>query len=152
MESGDKSWSVIEPVCDVIDIYNGPTAFIESIKEIPVDAALLYACHFCQSEVCNGGLHQFFSNSTGVLAPEALQGFRAIGQCQVADVLEQAMKEFGSLYLRERNDRQKVLQSVSKDHFDELNRRFFNLIHKEAGGFDVAADNYASKNTITPSG
>jgi hypothetical protein len=145
MESGDRSWSVIEPVCDVINIYDGPTAFLESIKTIPRDLTLLYASLFCEQEVCNGGFHQFFSNSTGVLAPEALEGLKAIGQRGVAHILEEAMNAFGSPYLRDRGARQTILHSISEDHFEELNRRFFGLIHKENGGFEAAADSYASR-------
>jgi len=141
----------VEPVCDVIDLYNGPAAFLESIKNIRRPAALLYASLFCEQEVCNGGFNQFFSNSTGVLAPEALEGFQAVGQHEVASVLHQAMTAFGSEYLRERNARQKMLQSFTKDHFDELNRRFFVLIRDEAGGYETAADNYASKIAIAAS-
>lgn len=145
MEPGDRSWALVEPVCDLIDIYNGPAAFLESIKDIRRPATLLHASLSCEQEVCNGGFNQFFSNSTGVLAPEALEGFRAIGQHEVANVLEQAMTAFGSEYLRERNARQEVLQSFTKDHFAGLNRRFFALIREEAGGYATAEDNYASK-------
>lgn len=47
----------------------------------------MFAAHFCQSEICNGGLGQFFGNSTGGLAPEAVEGFREIGQAQVAALI-----------------------------------------------------------------
>jgi hypothetical protein len=150
MEPGDRSWAVVEPFCDVIDIYNGPAAFLDSITDIPHHAVLLYASSFCEQEVCNGGFDQFFSNSTGVLAPEALEGFIAIGQHEVADVLKEAMAALGSPYPRERNARHGVLQSIAKGHFQKVNRRFFDLIDKEAGGFTVAADNYASKFLIAP--
>ncbi|WP_369973953.1 DUF4375 domain-containing protein [Polaromonas sp. SP1] len=41
----------------------------------------LFAVHWCQSEICNGGFMQFFANSTGVLAPEV-----AFLQCKVVSV------------------------------------------------------------------
>jgi hypothetical protein len=50
MEPGNRSWALVEPVCDVIDIYNGPAAFLESIKNIRRPAALLYASLFCDKK------------------------------------------------------------------------------------------------------
>jgi hypothetical protein len=78
--SGQLYWSLIEPVWDEIEIYSGPEEFSRTFAGVPRSAGLLFAAHFCQSEVCNGGFNQFFSNSTGVLAPEAIEGFKAIGQ------------------------------------------------------------------------
>lgn len=61
-----------------------------------------------------GGFSQFFSNSTGVLAPEAVEGFKAIGKPVVAGSVEQTMSLLGlpvSEGRRLRSDRKPVLQS-----------------------------------------
>jgi hypothetical protein len=67
-------WDLVEPVWDEINIYDGPDVFLETFQKVPLKIGYLYAVHFCQSEVCNGGFGQFFFNSTGVLAPEAVRG------------------------------------------------------------------------------
>ena len=100
----------------------------------------MFAAHFCQSEVCNGGFDQFFWNSTGVLAPEAVEGFRQIGQSQVAALVESAMELLGSPYPRDRDERQERLSHVPKPSLDSLDQKFFSLIESEAGGFEKAAD------------
>jgi len=52
---------------------------VVELNKTPLGIQHLYCGHRCQSEVTNGGLYQFFSNTTGLLAPEALFGFREIG-------------------------------------------------------------------------
>src|SRR5215468_5622343 len=77
-------WSIVEPVWNAINIGDGPEIFAQTFASVPRVSGLIFAAHFCQSEICNGGFRQFFWNSTGVLAPEAVVGFRDIGQAQVA--------------------------------------------------------------------
>jgi hypothetical protein len=135
-------WSIVEPVWDAINIYEGPEVFRQTFDSAPRVPGLMFAAHFCQSEVCNGGFNQFFWNSTGVLAPEATEGFREIGQPQIAALLETAMDLVGSPYPRDREERKERLSHVAEGALDALDERFFILIESEAGGFQNAADRY----------
>lgn len=101
------------------------------------NAGLLFAAHSCQSEVCNGGFQQFFGNSTGVLAPEAVEGFREIGQSQIAALIERAMSLIGTPYPRDREERQARLTQISRSSLDALDEMFYSLIESEAGGLKV---------------
>src|SRR5690348_17530688 len=132
------------PIWDAINIYDGPEVFLTILNHVSREAGLLFAAYFCQSEVCNGGFYQFFFNSTGVLAPEAADGFTAIGQVQVANLLRQAMAMFGSPYTREREARHAALDLFPPGRFEELDEKFFALLESEAGGFEAAADRYAA--------
>jgi Domain of unknown function (DUF4375) len=143
-------WKVIEPIWEEVDIYSGAEIFTKSLSAVRREVALLYAAHWCQSEVCNGGLGQFFGNSTGVLAPEAVEGFRAIGQPLIADLVVQAMLLLGQPYERERERRNELLDLLPDDVYDriarpfgDLNEKFFELIRSESGGFEAAANQYA---------
>ena len=136
-------WQVIEPIWNHINI-DQTSVFFDTYAKVPLKAALLYAAHFCQSEVCNGGFHQFFFNSTGVLAPEAAKGFRAIGQNKIAELVENAMLPFGLPYARDREERQSILDGLPVQSLDSLDEQFFSLIGTDAGGFEVAADRYAA--------
>jgi hypothetical protein len=138
---GDKYRSLVATVWDAIDIYKDPAVVLTTFHQARRESALLYAAYFCQYEICNGGFYQFFHNATGVLAPEAIEGFTAIGQTQIADVVRQAMKVMDTPYVRESDPRRDSLPS--RDAFREFDKRFYALIDAEAGGFDVAADNYA---------
>ncbi len=115
------------------------------------EAGLLFAAQWCQSEVRNGGLHQFFSNSTGVLAPEALAGFSAIGLAEWAIILEEAMAYFGNSYPREQADRLRLLtgrpgsRREQWDPFCTLDERFYAWLHGEEDRWQRAADAYAER-------
>jgi hypothetical protein len=138
-------WSTVEPFWDAININDGPEVFRETFDSAPRVSGLMFAGHLCQSEICNGGLHQFFWNSTGVLAPEAVEGFREIGQSQIAALVESAMDLVGSPYPRGREERQGRLSQIPKGTLDALDEKFFALIESEAGGFEKAADRYVER-------
>ena len=143
-------WDIVEPFWEVINIYDGPEVFRQTYDSVPTLSGLVYAAHFCQSEVSNGGFHQFFWNSTGVLAPEAVDGFRAIGQPQIAALVQSAMSLLGTPYPRDRAERQAHLQKVSKGDLDGLDEKFYALIDSEGGGFEAAADAYVKSKGQTP--
>lgn len=138
-QPGDRYWSLVEPVWGSISFYDGPDAFLRQYQAVRQEVGHLFAAHWCQSEVCNGGLHQFFSNSTGVLAPEALAGFRAIGLTEWANILAEAMQFFGSAYPRERLDRLVLLpkrqgqRRKEWDPFCHLDHRFYEWLCSETG-------------------
>jgi Domain of unknown function (DUF4375) len=142
-------WSLVEPVWLPLNRswYDGWEEFLRQFRAIRPEVGHLYAGHWCRSEVCNGGLHQFFSNSTGLLAPEALEGFRAIGLTELAEVLATAMKIFGSPYPRDRADRHEVLASRQGgrreewDPFYQLDERFYEWSDR----WEDAADAYAAR-------
>jgi Domain of unknown function (DUF4375) len=104
-------WSSVEPIWDVINI-DSPESFLMTLAKVRPELGLLYAAHFCQSEVCNGGFTQFFWNSTGVLGPEAVKGFAAIGQEQTANIVQRAMDMLCQPYSRDRASRQMALKSL----------------------------------------
>lgn len=140
MNAGQIYWSVIDPIWEKVSIYGSPDLFLHQFSKLTEVQRHLFASHWCQSEVRNGGFHQFFSNATGILAPEAVVGFRAIGLTECADLLQQAMKHFGRPYPRDREDRLAKLDDV-RDPFEALDDRFYIAIRNE--GYEKAADEYA---------
>ena len=165
-------WDHIEPFWQFVSIYDGPEEFLLHFTETPEHAAHLFALHWCASEVCNGGFHQFFFNSTGVLAPEAVAGFRAIGMPRTAAVVVAAMASFGEPYPRDCEERQDALDALDtggggdedededededkdedKDEdedwvspFKDLDNRFYDLLGRENGGMERAAERYAAR-------
>ena len=135
-------WDVVGALWNVIDIYEGPEVFLESYNSVPRESGLIFAAHHCQSEVCTGGFEQFFWNPTGVLAPEAVDGFREIGLPQGAAVIEAAMELLGPRYPRDRGERKSRLSQVSAGAFDDLDETFFASVKVESGGFRAAANRY----------
>jgi hypothetical protein len=158
-QPGEAYWQAILPIWEAISIYDGPDVFLGQFRSVRPELGHLFAAHWCQSEVCNGGFHQFFHNSTGVLAPEAAEGFRAIGMPQAAALVQEAMSFFGSEYPRDQEMRIAALDAYAEQHpgadgeyppawdlFHELDGRFFDeLDHSGTRRFDRAADEYARR-------
>jgi Domain of unknown function (DUF4375) len=144
-EKIDGYWRLVDPVWEQIDIYSGAGVFLETYTAANREAGLLFAAHFAQSEICNGGFKQLFSNSTGVLVPEAVEGFRVIGMGETANILSAAMRLLGESYPRERGERQSVLAGLDKETLNRLDEKFFVLIETENGGFIQSADKFVSQ-------
>ena len=150
--AGDKYWQMIEPFWESISIYDDPETFLNQFRKVQSSVGHLFAAHWLYSEVCNGGFHQFFSNSTGVLAPEAAEGFRAIGLDDCAAVIEEAIQFFGRNYPREQEERNEILDGIEGNEEEEwnpffkLDARFYKLV--EGDRFLKAADEHADNHAV----
>lgn len=155
---GSAYSQVVDPYWERVDIYCGRDPFLRTFAEVPAPAGHLLAVQWCQSEVCNGGFHQFFMNPTGVLAPEAARGFRAIGMPAMAEHVEQAMAIFGASFPREQEERQRVLEGTigrspdgaDRDEWDPfvaLDDAFYAAMDDDA--LYDAADAYAERTMPT---
>lgn len=146
-------WELIENAFDEVDIYSGPAAFMNDLQPLPAAVQHLLTAHWCQSEINNGGFDQLFYNPTGVLAPEAEAGFRAIGLPAVADLVGTAIARFGPDYPRDQDARVAAMRALPNDGskaysglgrcFGDLDDRFYELCAE----FDSIADDYAKQAT-----
>lgn len=107
-------WAAIHPIWKQVRIYDGADAFLERFAAVTEAQKLLLAAHWCQSEICNGGHHQFFANPTGVLAPEAVRGFELIEVPSAGDVVRRAIRAFGDDYPRDQDERREVLARLER--------------------------------------
>ena len=145
-------WEQIEAAFEHVDIYNSEAEFFKGFAPLPTHVQHLLAAHWCQSEINNGGFDQFFFNPTGILAPEAEAGFRAMGLSDVADLLVEALGRFGSRYPRERDERVNAMNSIPSEgtrsflgaerRFADLDDRFYDLLQDPE--FYRHADAYAA--------
>jgi uncharacterized protein DUF4375 len=146
-------WDLVDPIWETVSIYDGPDTFLQQYAASPEASRVLFAAHWCQSEICNGGFDQFFSNNTGVLAPEGVEAFRKIGMPQIAALIEQAISALGPTYPRDRDEREDAIETAwdacgdtESGPFGHIDESFFVLIETENGGFRAAADAYAASN------
>jgi hypothetical protein len=131
-ENSVNYWQIIEPIWYDEELNSDvPQVFLKRFSKLSESQKVLYPVHWLESEVCNGGLHQFFSNTTGILAPEAVLGFQAIGLTDFAELIEKSMSFFGEYYPREREKRQELL-----DLFDEENKDTWNPFEETDKKFD----------------
>ncbi len=95
---------------------------------------ILYPTHYLCADVYNGGFHQYFSNTTALHAPEAIEGFRELGLNDIADLVQEAVSVFGREFPRERHCREGFLNSIAGsersewDPFFHMDDRFYELI------------------------
>ena len=113
-----------EPYYDRFNFYDGREAWLQSIADISPKAVHLFTVHWLHLEVYNGGFWQYFFNSTGTTAPEASEGFAAIGMPDVSRVIEEAMAKLGTPFPGEKSAREDMVDQVD---FDELDDRFYAL-------------------------
>lgn len=147
----DSYWKYVEPIWDTVSIYDGGEVFLTQFNQATNKQKTLFASHWAQSEIMNGGLGQFFSNPTGVLAPEAVVAFNEIGMPNCAKTLDEAMKFFGKNYPRERPIREAVLEEFYEKNGEgsiplkDLEDIMATEIEDENGGFENAANKYANQ-------
>ena len=106
-------WDQIEQAFEDVDIYETYDVFKQGAAKYPEWKIDILAVHWTMSEVVNGGLEQYFSNSTGILAPEAVLGFQRIGKPQLAAALQKAMALLGEPFPRERKEREARLAGLT---------------------------------------
>jgi len=144
MQSHRKFWPYRDVPTDTISIYDGPDTFLAEFGAASTGEQVVFAAYWLQAEVLNGGLSQFFSNDTGVLAPEAAIACGTLGLSALAAKLEEAMRWFGNTYPRERETREAALAAYETSHpgetpFDSLDAQVSDLIYDEGPGLEKAA-------------
>ena len=89
-----------------------------------------YAVWWFSAETMNGGLHQFFFNSTGGYVPEVRMGLRMMGATQTLALFERAVALFGRPDLpRDDDQRRSVVRKLSpgaERELDQLTEEFYN--------------------------
>lgn len=148
---GALALAAVQSHVESINIYGSEAEFLKSFAAAPPRVGHLLAVFWCDAEVCNGGFDQFFLNSTGVLAPEAVLGFRAIGLPECADLVETAIGKFPPPYPRDRERRDRALNALSgsgpKGHEGNLFYDLEDLYYaaRDRGKFDAVMDAYAQQ-------
>jgi hypothetical protein len=116
---------------------------------------ILFAAAYAQSDICNGGFHQFFGNHTGRLAPEAVAGWELLGFTAAAAEVTQAMKFFGEPYPRDDDRRNEMLEAVPGfpradrsvwDPFTDNDTAFYAAFDSDK--FDAAVEEYRKRTGI----
>lgn len=122
--AGDDPMAVIDPVWWTASFYEDYETYERTLAGFSWPQRLVWAVLWFNSEVCNGGHDQFFSNSTGMVWPEALEGFDAIGRPDLSAILREAVARFPSPPPREREPREDLLDAC-ESNFDDLDDLYF---------------------------
>jgi hypothetical protein len=118
-------FSLIEPAWAEVDIEGSVEDYERSLARFSEPQRLFTAIAWYRTEVNNGGHDQFFYNSAGIVWPDALAGFRAVGALDAARILEEAVKRAGGAS-RTRAERQEHLDR-HEPNFDDLDDAFYEI-------------------------
>jgi len=117
-----------------------------TVKRLGQPYVYLYATVIFDGEVANGGLPQFFENSSGALAPIVRDALQAMEVLHYATIMKHIVAAFGPEYPR--NQRVRVDQIDSDTSIQEMLERGYHAIDVWSQTFIVARGNYARKNEL----
>ena len=145
-------WEKVEPYWQDLPT-DDRAAYLRYLDRMPVSARVLLTTHWVYSEVCNGGLHQLFTNSTGVVVPEAIAGFRSMALPELAAIVTEAARFFGEPFPRDQAGRIEALEryddtdSGDWNPFVELDDRFYAALgpDDDEDAYVSAANRYADQ-------
>ncbi len=126
--AGD-TWAVIEPVWWSANIYDGPEQYELSLLQFSRSQRQVFAVFWYRAEVNNGGHHQFYSNSTGIVWKDALEAFQALEEPEFTRILAESAARLGGSPSLDRYQRSQQLNSFAPD-FNDLDDQFYEAERK----------------------
>ena len=125
IQATDDMWTINEPAYWTINIYGSYDDYIETSKRFTLEQRYLNAICWYFAEVNNGGHHQFFYNSTGIVWEDALAGLRLFNMKELADNFQSVLDFFGGTVPFDRAERWHLLQQY------EDNPEFFEFLDEK---------------------
>ena len=92
----DLPWAAIEPVWDFLYPSGNGAGTGWRVKRVTAGQLAIFSTWWLESEVRNGGFEQYFYNSSGHYAKDALEGLRRIGATAFAAIVRDALAVFPS--------------------------------------------------------
>jgi hypothetical protein len=106
----------------------------EEIAVWPEPYRQLFLLDSFNLEMLNGGVHQFFFNSAGDLAPETINALRDAGLPRHADAVQRSLDMFAKPYITDTQARRQRYSSKSWSEWDDrLNAATDNVDDAEIG-------------------
>ena len=110
---------------------------VKALASLPVEHRTLLAMDIFNAEFSNGGVHQFFFNSSGAVAPEVYDAFRELGLGRQAVIYKRALDMFPGEYLRDMQKRRDKFFSEGWGPWDERLQKLTDEFYALAGGPEV---------------
>ena len=123
--ASDDPQKIIDPVWWRADFYQSVETLEETLAPFSWPQRLVWAVLWFDAEVMNGGLDQFFSNSTGMIWPEAVEGFDAIGRQDLSSIVREAAARFPLPPSRDGHERNKAMDEMAEGALDDLTSRYY---------------------------
>jgi hypothetical protein len=127
LDEADYYWALIEPLWPDEAVENE----LERVALATPGQRALYVVTLCLREVDNGGLDQFFSNSSGMHSEEVRKAFRLLEADEHVAAFEKAMKIFpGGRVPADGGEREALLEEIPK----KRRKAFFKPFEEELFG------------------
>ena len=124
-----SAWELIQPLWYTVSIYDGLDVYHQDLKPFSDAQRKILALFWYDSEVCNGGHDQFFSNSTGIVWKDAIECMQMIGADKFAENFQKAIDIFGGSIPFDREDRNTALEKLYEDEefdgFDQIDMFYY---------------------------
>lgn len=139
------------PFCLIERIWNElatPYAPDDRLGQLTPGQRAAYALQWIEAEVCNGGFDQCFSNSTGFLMPEAIDGARLLGSEEWIELLTDAAAVLGEPFPRDRDERYQRLDALSDAQalvLEECDSRLYSLDAEPATSLTALVTRYVDE-------
>lgn len=133
---------IIGPLWWSVSIYDGEERYNADLSKFSLPQRYVFAIQWYFAETYNGGHDQFFFNSTGIVWRDALEGFKAAGLSECADILAEAAKRMGGDPSLDREARWNTMDELEPE-FDDLDKR---LYHMDEGDIHARLMKYITDN------
>ncbi|KAA5538963.1 DMP19 family protein [Adhaeribacter rhizoryzae] len=117
-------FKIIEPLWWTVDIYQSKAIYDHGLKQFSENQKYVFAIRWYLAEVNNGAHHQFFSNATGIVWQDALQGLQKVELPDSYEILKEAIDGLGGNPSFNRQERKEQLAKSGVD-FENLDHRFY---------------------------
>ena len=125
-------------VIDTFSAIDEKCEYGDAMKKLNEHERIFYITQTLEQEVNNGGFSQYFYNSSGNFANEAVHAFTQIGALKTAEICKKAVAVFNGQVPVDRDERENLLESLDcEDFFDECDNAFYDYED------DLEALNYA---------
>lgn len=124
IDAGD-SYAVIEPVWWSVSIYDGLEIYTRDLLRFSKPQRHVFAITWYRSEVDNGGHHQFYLNSTGMVWADALEAFEAMNFAEGAAILRESFLVLGGQPFHDYDKRAAQIDLVEHGAFETIDDRFY---------------------------
>ncbi|HVV99767.1 MAG TPA: DMP19 family protein [Planctomycetaceae bacterium] len=117
---------ILEPVWWRATIYEGPEEYERTLAQFSREQRLMFALRWYLSEVNNGGHHQFYSNSTGIVWRDAAYAFEALDLDEGVSIITDSAERLGGKPSLDRERRQMQMEKHAAG-FRDLDDRLYAL-------------------------
>lgn len=118
--------AIIKPVWLSVDIYSSKEEYERGLESFSFHQRSIFAIMWFISEVFNGGFYQFYTNSTGIVWEDAMDGFELIGIPEAQKIIKESSERFNPQPSFDRIKREDYLVATDIE-FEDLDNRIYSL-------------------------